>query len=112
MTADPLDVVRVEDLAPATVEAVIARLHSSTDFNHLVYREAELDALWSLADMAARRSEPHAERLVELLWSAHDLVGEGRPDAAAMELRQVLAQVQQLAQEERRGELVREDGSR
>jgi hypothetical protein len=91
---DPDDVVTIEDLAPAVVEAVIARINVSTNFTHLVYRESELDALWSLADMAARRAAPGADRLVELLWAAHDLVGEGRREAAVVELRKVISQLE------------------
>lgn len=89
-SVSPLDLVRIEALSSEAVEAVIARIDASTDFDHLVYRESEVDALWSLADMAARRAEPGAERLVELLWTAHDLLGEGRIDAAVTVLRQVL----------------------
>ena len=86
MTADPLDVVRVEELTPHTVEEVIARLRASSDFDHLVYRESEVDALWSLADMAVRRREPNAQTLLDLLWAAHERIGEGRKDAAVTEL--------------------------
>jgi hypothetical protein len=97
MSCDPLDVVRVEGLSPETVEAVIDRIHASTDFDHLVYRESEVDALWSLADMAARRAEPGADTLVDLLWAAHELIGEGRPSAAVGELWRVVTELRRAA---------------
>ncbi len=93
MNLDPMHVVRVEELAPATVETVIAQIEASTTADHLVYRESELDALWSLADMAVRRSEPGAVVLRQLLWSAHDLVGEGRCHEAVAELRRLIAEL-------------------
>jgi hypothetical protein len=97
MTADPLDVVRVDELVPGTVEEVIDRLDASTDFDHLAYRESEVDALWSLADMAVRRGEPGAETLVDLLWAAHERIGEGRPGSAVTELQRVVTELRQAA---------------
>lgn len=97
MTADPLDVVRVEELTPHTVEAVIDRLQASRDFDHLVYRESEVDALWSLADMAVRRREPNAQTLLDLLWAAHERIGEGEKGRAAQELEKVVGALRQAA---------------
>jgi hypothetical protein len=94
MSPNPSHVVRVEELAPATVKTIIAQIEASTTGDHLVYRESELDALWSLADMAVRRSEPGAVALRDLLWSAHDLVGEGRCEAAIAELRRLIAELE------------------
>ena len=45
---DPL----IEDLLPATITGVATRLASSTTFTELVSRECELDALWTLCDIA------------------------------------------------------------
>lgn len=42
----------IDDLLPETIEGVAARLMVSDSFEKLVYRECELDALWSLADIA------------------------------------------------------------
>ncbi|HYZ03284.1 MAG TPA: hypothetical protein VFA92_17445 [Candidatus Binatia bacterium] len=97
MTADPLDVVRVEELTPQTVSEVIDRLEASRDFDHLVYREAEVDALWSLADMAARRREPNAGTLLDLLWAAHERIGEQDGQRAIEELRHVVHELRQAA---------------
>lgn len=101
MDANPLHLVRIEALTPDAIEAVITRFESSTDFSHLVYRESELDALWSLADMAAQRSEPHADRVAELVKSAHDLAGEGDPDAAVGKLREALVEARHIRQDRR-----------
>jgi hypothetical protein len=42
----------IQDLLPETIEGVAARLLVSDSFEELVYRECELDALWTLADIA------------------------------------------------------------
>lgn len=42
----------VDDLRPETIEGVAARLVDSFSFEELVYRECELDALWTLCDIA------------------------------------------------------------
>jgi hypothetical protein len=93
MSPNPLHLVKIEELAPATVETVIAQIEVSRTADHFVYRESELDALWSLADMAVRRSEPGAV-VRQLLWSAHDLVGEGRGHEAVAELRKLIAELE------------------
>ncbi len=46
MEVDPADIVAVENFSPDTLRSVIAHLEVSTDFEHLVYREGELDAIW------------------------------------------------------------------
>jgi hypothetical protein len=92
--ARPLD---VHDLNAATVDSVIRHLGASSRPELLVYRESELDPLWTLADMASRRPGAGAAALgaLDSLWRAHDLVGEGRcaeagiPSSAADEDRAV-----------------------
>jgi len=42
----------IEDLSPATITGVATRLASSTTFTELISRECELDALWTLCDIA------------------------------------------------------------
>jgi len=87
--------VTVRDFSTETLAAIAAQLEASTDFEHLVYREAELDAIWSITGffLAVR---PHAaeraavERLHAGAQRAHDLVGEGRPREAAALLRKFL----------------------
>lgn len=92
---NPAHIIPVSDVLPATLEAVIALLEVSTDFEHLVYRESELDALWSISgfrltelpDSPERRA---VERLHENAHAAHDLVAAGRPREAARVLRSCL----------------------
>jgi hypothetical protein len=42
----------IEDFSPATIEGVAKRLAHSATFTELVSRECELDALWTLCDIA------------------------------------------------------------
>src|SRR5690349_20045510 len=78
---NPAHIVTVQDFSPETISRIVAHLEVSTDFEHLVYREAELDALWSITgffagDEIATRVHAGAER-------AHDLVAERRAADAA-----------------------------
>jgi len=95
---DPTETISVQDYSPATLQAIVARLEGSTSVDHLVYRESELDALWSLLDLAVRRAQRNHEseaRLQELrvlfdaAQDAHDLVGADDPSAAARRLRDI-----------------------
>lgn len=96
---DPKRMVIVEEVTAQTVVALIAHLEVSHAFDHLVYREAELDALWCLVEMAgkesARRGDGPQERerlatLLEKVRYAHDRVHEDRTVDAADRLREVL----------------------
>jgi hypothetical protein len=92
---NPAHIVSVRDLLPATLQAVIALLEVSTDFEHLVYRESELDALWSisgflLTELPDSRDRGAVERLHESAHAAHDLVAAGHPREAARILRNCL----------------------
>ena len=92
---NPLDIVTVTDFSSETLGEIIAHLEVSTDFEHLVYRESELDAIWSITGFAMR-SENNPERraaisrLHEIAHQAHDLVAEDRADEAAEILRRCL----------------------
>ncbi len=95
---DPTRIVAIQDYTPATLQAVIAQLECSTAVDHFVYRESELDALWSLLEVALRaarqRRAPAAEvarleRLFQAVREAHDLVAAEAPLAAASRLREV-----------------------
>ena len=98
--ADPAHIVSVRDFSPETLAAIAAQLEVSTDFEHLVYREAELDAIWSITGFALSRTQvgqalpPANQELAAKLHAAahraHDLVGEGRPREAAALLRKFL----------------------
>jgi hypothetical protein len=95
---DPTRIVPIQDYTPATLRAVVAQLEGSTTVDHLVYRESELDALWTLLDrevqMAQRNGEgedriEELQRLFAAAQDAHDLVAAEDPAAAARRLRQV-----------------------
>jgi hypothetical protein len=87
----------VEELTPATVREVADRIAVAAGFEDLVYRESEIDALWSLADIARRDAvlagSADAERWTEvlrLIGTAHDLIPDGRCVESAAILRQTL----------------------
>src|SRR5438552_1993758 len=91
-------VVPIQNYSSATVHAVLAYLEVSTSA-HLVYREAELDALWSMLDVAVRSAgergvnaedQEELRSLFDAVTDAHNLVGDGDPAAAAARLRKVV----------------------
>jgi hypothetical protein len=92
---NPAHIVPVTDFSPATFRSIIAHLEASTDFEHLVYRESELDAIWSITGFLLK-NEPHSKerestaRLHEIAHVAHDLVADRRPQEAAAVLRSFL----------------------
>lgn len=90
---DPGRPIEIRELDSATVRNVIAYLKACTRPEHFVYRESELDALWSLADMAVRGgvAQPDGRYLLELLWRAHDSVGGGQKVEAVQALDEALA---------------------
>lgn len=80
--ADPWRIVDVEVLDAETVARVIRQVEVSVEPDQLVYRESEVDALWTLADMAAKAGDADASEWLELLWRAHDHIGDGEREAA------------------------------
>jgi hypothetical protein len=88
--ADPWRIIDVLSLDVETVRRLVAQIEVSSRAEHLVYRESELDALWTLADMALRRGEAGAREWVDLLWEAHDHVGDGEPTKALDALARLL----------------------
>ena len=93
--ADPAEVVAVKDYSPETLRRIIEHLEVSTEFEHMVYREAELDAIWSITGFFLS-SKPDAQqreaaiRLHAGAHEAHDLVADGRAGDAATLLRKFL----------------------
>jgi hypothetical protein len=85
----------VNDYSGATIAALAGRLEGSTELEHFVYREAELDDLWRVIDTALAEardqrdgeSERFLTSLKSLTHEAHDLVGSEQPRAAAERLR-------------------------
>ncbi len=93
--ANPGHIVTVTDFSPETLRALIAHLEVSATFEHLVYREAELDAIWSITGvfLASERNPARRDalkRLHQLAHEAHDLVAQKRPRDAAHVLRALL----------------------
>ena len=85
---DPAHIVSVRDFSSDTLRNIIAHLRASTSFEHLVYREAELDAVYTitaffLANEPASNRRDAVNRLHRGAHEAHDLVAERRPGAAA-----------------------------
>ena len=86
---------QVSELTSETVLAIAHRLDAASTFADQVYRESEIDALWTLVDIEVRQAEiagdgAGLERWGDLrrrLWIAHDLVPEGHCAQAAAVLR-------------------------
>jgi hypothetical protein len=92
---NPGHIVSVKDFSPETLRNVVAHLKASTSFEHLVYREAELDAIWTisgffLANEPASRLREAVKALHAGAHRAHDLVAERQPGAAATVLEGLL----------------------
>src|SRR5229473_383272 len=92
---NPDHIVSVKDFSTDTLRNVVAHLKASTSFEHLVYREAELDAIWTITGFFLV-NEPKSNqletvrRLHEGAHKAHDLVADRRPAEAAVILRGIL----------------------
>jgi hypothetical protein len=90
---NPGHIVTVTDLSRETLQTIVAHLEASTDFEHLVYREAELDAVWSITEFlleSGSSADETIEKLHREVHRAHDLVAASRPGAAAQILRSFL----------------------
>ncbi len=85
---NPGHIVSVKDFSADTLRNIIAHLKASTSFEHLVYREAELDAIYTITAFFLV-NEPDSglrdavRRLHAGAHKAHDLVADRRPEAAA-----------------------------
>ncbi|MGH9614135.1 MAG: hypothetical protein ACRD4P_13760 [Bryobacteraceae bacterium] len=85
---NPGHIVSVKNFSPETLSGIVAHLKVSTSFEHLVYREAELDAIWTitgffLANAAASSQRDSVRQLHDGAHKAHDLVADLRPQVAA-----------------------------
>jgi hypothetical protein len=92
---NPAHIVTVTNFSANTLRSIIAHIEVSTDFEHLVYREAELDAVWSITGFflvnepdSSRREA--VKRLHTGVHKAHDLVAASRTVDAAALLRTLL----------------------
>ena len=92
---NPAHIVPVTNFSADTLWSIIAHMEVSTDFEHLVYREAELDAIWSITGFFLVNEPDSSQReAVKRLHAgalrAHDLVADRRPEEAATVLRTFL----------------------
>jgi hypothetical protein len=92
---NPAHIISITDFSPEILGDIIAHLEVSTDFDHLVYREAELDAIWSITAFALKYESDSnrrqaAAKLHAIAHLAHDLVASRRPGEAAAVLRSFL----------------------
>jgi hypothetical protein len=95
---NPDHIVPVEDYSDETIRSLIAHLEASSSFEHFIYRESELDAVWRLVEIALQHPAGTAgagesarlQRLLAAAREAHDLVADEQPREAAERLRQVL----------------------
>ena len=89
---NPDHIVPVTNFSADTMWSIIAHMEVSTDFEHLVYREAELDAIWSITGFFLV-NEPKSDQYDAVrnlhagAHKAHDLVADRRPAEAAVVLR-------------------------
>jgi hypothetical protein len=95
LAVNPAHIVSVQDFSPETLRSIIAHLEASTEFDHLIYREAELDAIWTitgffLVNERASSQRDAVKRLHAEVHRAHDLVAASRPEDAAAVLRAFL----------------------
>jgi hypothetical protein len=94
--ANPDHIVAVSDFSTETLRRIIAHLEVSTEFEHMVFREAELDAIWSITGFfLINERNPalneSAKRLHTAAHEAHDLVADGRAVEAAEVLKGFLS---------------------
>ena len=80
----PGDIVAVADLSPETLRRLIAHLEVSTAFEHFVFREAELGALWSLTGfaLAGQLAPARREEIMELrhaVLQAYEMLARKQP---------------------------------
>jgi hypothetical protein len=72
--------VAVHDFSPETLSEILAHLEVSTAFEHFIFREAELGAIWSLTGFAPASAD--VTRLRQAVLKAHDQLGRKRPEEA------------------------------
>lgn len=90
---------QVTELVPETLLGIAERLEEASTFADQIYRESEIDALWTLVDIQVRQAElagdaEALDRWRELhrrLWVAHDLIPDGRCAESAAVLRELVS---------------------
>ncbi|HLF77745.1 MAG TPA: hypothetical protein VJB57_09680 [Dehalococcoidia bacterium] len=92
-------VIWINDLSVATLIALIERLRQTEPGEQMLFREAELDEAYRQADAdvwlaaranADRESMAQLHRVRDLIFSAHDYVGDEDIEAAIAELGRIV----------------------
>ena len=92
-------VIWVDDLTVATLIALIERLEQTSEMEQRLFREAELDNVYRQADADVRLAQRDGtdtatlrelERVREIVFRAHDLLGLGQMPAAIQQLNTVV----------------------
>lgn len=89
---------QVTELTPETLLGIADRLDVADSFADQIYRESEIDALWTQVDIQVRQAELAGDtgalqrwrELHRRLWVAHDLIPEGRCAESAGVLRELV----------------------
>lgn len=93
---NPGHIVAVIDFSAETLREIADHIEASTRFEHFVYREAELDAVWSLTGFAMLQERDASKRAAaaqvrDAAHRVHDLIGEEKPREALETLRAACA---------------------
>lgn len=87
---------QVTELTPQTLLGIAERLDAADSFEDQIYRESEIDALWTLVDIQVRQATLAGDdtlarwrSLHARLWVAHDLIPDGECTRAAGILREL-----------------------
>jgi hypothetical protein len=89
------DVIEIREVGPELLRTLANRIAQSSTWEHMVYRENEIDQVWRLIDRPRPLTDLPPETLKRLqanIMAIHDLVGvDHRPAEAAALLEQVLS---------------------
>lgn len=87
---------QVTELTRDTLLGIAERLDAARSFEDQIYRESEIDALWTLVDIRVRQAELAGDEALarwraihSRLWVAHDLIPDGECARAAGILREL-----------------------
>lgn len=89
------DVIEIREVDTDLLRTLADRIAQSSTWEHMVYRENEIDQIWRLIDRPRPLTDLPPETLARLqanIMAIHDLVGvDHRPADAAVLLQQVLS---------------------
>lgn len=89
------DMIEIREVSASLLRVLADRIEQSSSWEHMVYRENEIDQVWRLIDRPRPLTDlapDMLERLQANIMAIHDLVGvDHRPADAAALLEQVLS---------------------